>query len=496
MITPTNSKSPPNHKVKRNEGIDLNYRKIPFDDAESIKIIAENKTMGLFQLESAGMKKAIKLVQPSNFNDVAALLALFRPGPMDSIATYARRKHGQERVQYLSPELEPILKETYGIIVYQEQIMRIVREMAGFSYGQADTFRRAISKKDMHKLEAQKGMFIKGCLSNGKSQALSEKVFDLIFRFANYGFNKAHAFSYAVITCQMAYLKKHFPREFYSAILASQDPGTTKFKDTLSEVKALGLHLATPDINRSEEGFVIEDKAIRFPLSSIKGLGGQITGAILDERREKGPYVDLFDFAARNKKNGLNLTTLVRLIDAGAFDTICPSRASLRASCHAAMQYSEMMFGEDGQQVLLDLGVPKPEMEKREDDVKTNLAAEYEALGIMVSGSRLSFIENKLKAANVAPLSEIPNKTGSFLTAGIIKSARSITTKTGKKMAFMELYDDLSEASFILFDEVFNSNVALLKTDNIVLVRAHKEIRRYQGGEESFVVEELSSVGE
>ena len=160
------------------------------------------------------------------------------------------------------------------------------------------------------------------------------------------------------------------------------------------------------------------------------------------------------------------------------------------------MQYSEMMFGEDGQQILLDIGVPKPEMEKREDDLKTNLAAEYEALGIMVSGSRLSFIENKLKAANVAPLSEIPNKTGSFLTAGIIKSARSITTKTGKKMAFMELYDDLSEASFILFDEVFNSNVALLKTDNIVLVRAHKGNRRYQGGEESFVVEELSSVGE
>ena len=482
--------------VKKNEGIDLNYRKIPFDDAESIKIIAENKTMGLFQLESAGMKKAIKTVQPSSFNDVAALLALFRPGPMDSIQTYARRKHGQERVQYLSPELEPILKETYGIIVYQEQIMRIVRTMAGFSYGQADTFRRAISKKDMAKLEAQKGMFIKGCLSNGKSQSLSEKVFDLIFRFANYGFNKAHAFSYAVITCQMAYLKKHYPREFYSAILGSQDPATTKFKDTLSEVKALGLHLATPDINRSEESFVIEGKAIRFPLSSIKGLGGQITNAILDERRANGPYQDIFDFAARNKKNGLSLTTLVKLIDAGALDTLFPSRASLRASANAAMSYSEMMFGEDGQQVLLDLGVPKPEIEKREDDEMTNLAAEYEALGIMVSGSRLSFIEDKLKAANACTLSEIPNKNGSFLTAGIIKSARAIITKTGKKMAFMELYDDLNEASFILFDEVFNMNVALLKTDNIVLVRAHKETRRYNGGEESYVVEELSSVGE
>ena len=483
--------------VKKNEGIDLNYRELPYDDAESIKIIAENKTMGLFQLESAGMKKAIRVVQPSSFNDVAALLALFRPGPMDSIATYARRKHGQEKVQYLAPELEGILKETYGIIVYQEQIMRIVREMAGFSYGQADMFRRAISKKDMAKLEAQKGLFIKGCLSNGKSQALSEKVFDLIFRFANYGFNKAHAFSYAVITCQMAYLKKHYPREFYCAILASQDPATTKFKDTLSEVKALGLHLAVPDINRSEESFVIEGKAIRFPLSSIKGLGGQIVGAILDERRANGPYEDIFDFAARNKKNGLNLPTLVKLIDAGALDTLYPSRASLRAASSPAMNYSELMYGDDGQQILLNIGVSKPAMEKREDDQMTNLAAEYEALGIMVSGSRLSFIEDKLKAAKVAPLSEIPNKTGSFLTAGIIKSARSITTKTGKKMAFMELYDDLNEASFILFDEVFNRNFPLLKTDNIILVRAHKETRRYNNsGEESYVVEEVSSVGD
>ena len=160
------------------------------------------------------------------------------------------------------------------------------------------------------------------------------------------------------------------------------------------------------------------------------------------------------------------------------------------------MNYSELMYCDDGQQILLNIGVSKPAMEKREDDQMTNLAAEYEALGIMVSGSRLSFIEDKLKAAKVAPLSEIPNKTGSFLTAGIIKSARSITTKTGKKMAFMELYDDLSEASFILFDEVFNQNFPLLKTDNIILVRAHKETRRYNNGEESYVVEEVSSVGD
>ncbi|MCQ2799905.1 MAG: DNA polymerase III subunit alpha [Bacilli bacterium] len=481
--------------VKRDEGITLKAEDIPYDDEESIKIISSGKTMGLFQLESAGMKKAIKTVLPSSFQDVAAILALFRPGPMESIPSYARRKHGEERITYLAKELEPILKETYGVIVYQEQIMQIVKAMAGFSNGQADLFRRAISKKNMSKLEAQKEEFIKGCLANGKDLALSNKVFDLIFRFANYGFNKAHAFGYAVLSCQMAYLKTHFPKQFYSVILASQDPATTKFKDTLSEVRALGLHLAVPDINKSEESFVTESSSIRFPLTAIKGIGGQLSSAILDERRKNGEFTDIFDFAARIKPYGnFTLPALVRLIDAGALDSLHPSRNSLRASAAAAISYSEMMFGENGQSFLLDLGIEKPLIEDRDDDPQINLAAEYEALGIMVSGSPLSFYEAKLKEINALPLGDISSASGSFVTAGIVKSIRAINTKTGKKMAFMELYDDLNEGSFIIFDEVFNNNFVLLKSDAPLYIKAHLDSRRKD--ETSYVVEEVHNLGE
>ncbi len=482
--------------IKKTQGIDLDYQSLPYEDPASIATICSGKTMGLFQLESAGMKKAIRLVQPSSFQDVAALLALFRPGPMDSIASYARRKHGQERVIYLSNELEPILKETYGIIVYQEQIMQIVKVMAGFSNGQADLFRRAISKKDMAKLEAQKEQFISGCLANGKSLQLANKVFDLIFRFANYGFNKAHAYSYGVLTCQMAYLKTNYPREFYSVILGSQDPGTTKFKDMLSEVKALNLHLGVPDINRSEEGFVTEGNTIRFPLSAIKGIGGMLASMILDERRKNGDFADIFDFAARLKPYGLNLSLLVRLIDAGAFDSLCDSRASLRASAPSAMSYSEMMFGENGQQLLIDIGIEKPSMSIMPDDIRSNLAYEYEALGIMVSGSPLSFYKEKLERMDLTPLTDLQSKSGSFWTAGIVKSIRAINTKNGKKMAFMELYDDLGEASFILFHDVFNNNFTLLKQDAPLYVKARLETRRDNSGETSFIVEEVHNLGE
>jgi DNA polymerase-3 subunit alpha len=207
--------------IEKDGGPHLSYESIPYTDEASIRLIQANKTMGLFQLESPGMKRAISELSPTTFEDVAALLALFRPGPMENIPAFSRRKKGLEKISYLSPELEPILKSTYGVIVYQEQIMQIVRAMAGFSYGQADLFRRAISHKQANKLAALKDQFINGCLQNGKDRPTAEKVYALIYKFADYGFNKSHAVSYAVLTCQMAYLKKHFPKEFYCAILDS-----------------------------------------------------------------------------------------------------------------------------------------------------------------------------------------------------------------------------------------------------------------------------------
>mgnify|MGYP002524286487 FL=1 len=478
--------------IKKSKGIDVDYYSLPFEDKDAISLIASGETMGLFQLESPGMKRAIKEVEPNSFQDVAALLALFRPGPMESIPSYARRKKGLEKITYLSSELEPILKETYGIIVYQEQIMQIARASAGFSFGEADLFRRAISKKKMDKLLALKSDFINGCLKNGHSEKMANSLYALIERFANYGFNKSHAVSYAVLTSQMAYLKAHYPEEFYCAILSALSPSDAKFKNTLSETKRKGLRLALPDINRSEETFILDNGSLRFPLSSIKGLPGTFVYRLLDERRENGPFLDIFDFASRMKKASLNMPTLIRLIDAGAFDSLYPSRNSLRASAYSALSYSEMMCGIDGQSVLLDIGLEKPMMVQAKDDMAINLASEYEALGLMISGSPLSLYKDEITAKEATPLSEISSKSGDIWTYGIVKSMRAITTRKGTKMAFLEVYDEISELSAVLFSEAYNEYFPLLKTDALVYLLLRKD--KFKDG--SYVVLKVEPLGE
>ncbi len=478
--------------IEKYEGKTLTYHDLPYDDENAIRIIREGKVMGLFQLESGGMKRAIRQVQPTSFEEVAALLALFRPGPMESIPSFAARKQGREPVTYLSPELEPILKDTYGIIVYQEQIMQIVRAMAGFNYGQADLFRRAISKKNVDKLESLKDSFLKGCLANGKSYQMAEEVYELILRFANYGFNKSHAFSYAVITCQMAYLKVNYPKEFYCAILDSMSPGDAKFTNTISELKGMKIRLRVPDVNLSEMGFVIDGGNLRFPLSLIKGMQNRFLASLIDERNEHGKYTDIFDFAARTAKYGLNLQTLVKLIDAGALDSLLSSRESLRTNAYKAMEYAQMMFGEDGQELLIDLGISKPLIEYHEDDVKLNLTKEYEALGMMVSGSPLSLYRERLSQERIVSLDNLENAYGSFQSAGIVKSIRAINTKNGKKMAFLQLYDDVAEKEFVMFSEVYERSYPFLKVDAALLIRCHKDNRK-QG---SYLIDEATLLGE
>jgi len=477
--------------IEKDKGIKLDFDSLPHEDEKAIELIRNGQTMGLFQLESAGMKRAIKEVGPTSFRDVAALLALFRPGPMDSIPSYALRKAGREKVTYLSPELEPILKETYGIIVYQEQIMQICRASAGMSYGQADLFRRAISKKNAAKLASLKASFIDGCKKNGHSEPLSEALYSLIDRFANYGFNKSHAVTYAVLTCRMAYLKAHYPEEFYPAILDAMGPGSAKFSDTLSEAKRRGLRLALPDINLSDAGFVSQGGFLRFPFGSIKGLPTAFVRALLDERVEHGPFADLSDFAVRLKKAGLNMQNFVRLIDAGAFDGFNASRATLRAGAYGALRYAEMIVGPDGESILLSLHIEKPELTPMPDDEKENLEAEYQALGIMISASPISFHEEEAKARGAIPLSDIASASGPFLTYGIVKSARAITTKKGTKMAFLELYDAFGEASFVLFDEAYGDAYPLLKEGNLLYVAARAD-RKKEG---TYVVTKAEPMG-
>ncbi|NCA97139.1 MAG: DNA polymerase III subunit alpha, partial [Bacteroidia bacterium] len=247
-------------QIKANRGTTIAYQEIPYEDKNAIRLIKDGRTMGLFQLESAGMKKTIATLQPETFEDIVALLALFRPGPMDNIPSYARRKKKSETISYPSKALEPILASTYGIIVYQEQIMQIVRKMAGFTYGQADVFRRAISKKDSAKLSSLESSFMAGAIQNGYPKEEAKSVFDLIYKFADYGFNRSHSVCYAVLACQMAYLKTNYAPEFYAAILGnSSGSNDGKFAETLNEVRKMGITIMTPDINRSTNSFIVKE---------------------------------------------------------------------------------------------------------------------------------------------------------------------------------------------------------------------------------------------
>ncbi len=478
-------------RIAENGGPKLNPLALPYEDKEAIQVIAKGRTMGLFQLESSGMRGAIRELQPREFMDVVHLIALYRPGPMENIPTFVRRRNGQEKITYLSPELSRILSSTYGIIVYQEQIMQIVTAMAGFSFGQADLFRRAISKKDAHKLMSLKEDFIKGCLNKGHKRDVAEKVYDLIYRFADYGFNKSHSVSYAIIACQMAYLKAHYPSEFYASVLDNGiGPGDDKFSPLLSEMKESGLHLDLPSINDASTHFLVKKSKILFPISAIKTMQNTFAQAIVTERNNNGRFRDLFDFAKRMKPFGLNLPTLVRLVDAGCFDCLNKNRSSLRASCASALRYAEMFSGESGQAVLFELNIPQPILVDVPNDEGENLEAEKEALGIMISGSPLSLHMDALEGKDYTPLSKAGEKNGPLKTAGAIKSIRTITAKNGKTMAFVGIYDDVGELELTVFSDQYDASYPLLKKDNVVYFSCHKDNRR----ENTYILDEMEAL--
>ena len=456
-------------------GKPLSYADLPYDDEQAISLIKDVNVMGLFQLESPGMKRAIATVQPSSFEDVASVLALFRPGPMEFIPSFAQRKKGREKIDYIVKELEPILSPTYGIIVYQEQIMQIVRIMAGFDFGQADLFRRAISKKDAAKLLSLKQGFVDGCRKNGYPDDIIEKVFALIDKFANYGFAKAHAYGYAVITCQMAYLKRYYTLPFYCVILDEVSTSDSKFSQIFLEMRKQRITFSLPDINASAMTYMPSSgHGVRFPLTAINGLQNHFLYEVIEERNLHGPYLDLFDFALRNKKNGLKLDMLIRLIDAGAFDSIYPHRASLRLSASSAISYAELFVG-DGDAVLLDLNFPKPAMKDIQDTPNEDLEAEKEALGVMISGSPLSTKKEVIASRNLKSVDAALESTYNVRVAACVRAFKQITTKKGSKIGFLTIYDQNAELEVTLFQKDMLDAFALLKPGSLIELSVRKD---------------------
>lgn len=454
-------------QLLKQRGINIDRDDIPYDDEEAIKIIASGKTMGLFQLESSGMRNAIKVIKINNFEDVVALLALFRPGPMDNIKEYAKYKNNNIEIKYIVPALKDILAPTYGQIVYQEQIMQIASKMAGLSLTEADIFRRAISKKDSEKLASIEQSFIEGAIKQGYKKEVALEVYKLIYKFADYGFNRSHALVYAIFTSRMAYLKAHYPEEFYASILSNAS--TSEFHNTISEMKAQKIKAVCPNINESDVFFKIYGDSILFPLTSIKGVSSTTANNILEERKN-GKFVDLFDFVTRMGKYKFNATQLNNLIDAGCFDEIEPSRASLRANVNNAYVYAEFVLGEDGMLILDPSLFAKPQFERVKDNELTNLNKEFEVLGLMISGSPIDAYKdqiNKSKAVKLDELLETHAVTKSF---AVIKSIKRIVTKKGDAMAFLTVYDDVSEMELTIFPKTYEKCFTVLKNNKVVVI--------------------------
>ena len=454
----------------------LDPQNLPYDDPKIYELIATGQTMGIFQIETSIMKRGIKILKPNCFMDIVALLALNRPGPMSYIPNYAKRKEGKEAITYDDPCLENILKETYGIIVYQEQINQIATTMAGFSMGEADMFRRAISKKDNEKMLDNEKAFIEGSIKNGHDEKIAKKVFDTIKKFANYGFNKSHSVVYSVIACQMAYLKVYYPLEFYASILeTSSSTNDSKFNEYVSEMKKRNIMILSPNINQSMKEFIVCDKGLLFPLNAIHGVNELFANNILEERNN-GEFKDFFDFVSRMYRYKINESQLMALIDAGAFDAFNPSRASFRASIRSALQYAELTNKENGQ---LDIGFSdfiKPYLIEDHDDPIENLDKEYEALGIMLSNNPLHYKADILRSKNIISIIDAKeNKTAKI--AGLIRNIKTISTKKGSTMAFIKLVDETDEIELTVFSDLYVSSIANLEKNKLIIAEIKREKR-------------------
>ena len=476
--------------IKENKGQELSFYSLPYEDPNIFKTIASGMTAGIFQLESSGMKGAIKLINPTKFEDIYTLLAIYRPGPMDNIKEFVKRKNGKIKVTYLNKELEKVLSPTYGVIIYQEQINQIATVMAGFTLSEADIFRRAVSHKEKEVLLSAQKDFINGALKKGYSLNDAKKVFSDILKFANYGFNKSHAVVYAMIACRMAYLKYYYPLEFYTSLLeSSSGANDAKFNEYVSEMSKRNLKIYSPDINESDVVFKIKEGGLLFPLNFIRGINDMMAHSIIDERMMNGDFTDFFDFVKRMFKQGATEVVLTKLINAGAFDKIYPSRASLRATLKYALQFAELSYGQDGQ-IILDATLDSQKQYfKEEDDPLENLELENEVLSIMLSDNPLRYKKELLKKEKVISLVDAKETTNNVNIAGIISSIKIIKTrKAGTTMAFIKIFDEFGELEVTIFPRIYETAFSILAKNKIVLVNGHYEIN---GDRESFVAESI-----
>ena len=445
---------------------------IPLNDLSTLKMFEKGKTEGVFQFESEGMKNFLKKLKPSSFEDIIAAIALFRPGPMENIDEFIKRKEGKTKISYVHESLEDILKNTYGIIVYQEQIMQILVKMANYTYAEADNIRRAMSKKKIDIMEKERKIFIKKALKNNYQEKCASDVYDLIIKFANYGFNKSHSVAYALIGYQMAYLKTHFPLIFYANLLNMSISSEIKTKEYLYILKQANIEILGPQINTSSNIYKIKDKSLLLPLGLIKNIGENTVSEIINERKN-GPYIDFLDFVKRTYGKGITKKVIESLIYAGAFKEFSMTKKTLVNNIDNAITYAELTDKIDSPLIL------KPTLEEYEEYNDLELINfEKEVLGFYITNHPASKFQDKkiIKLRNISLYFDKYIKCVVLVT-----KIHSIKTKKNETMCFITGEDETGSLDFVIFP---NKNVLLtkFKNEDIILVtgRVEKRIDKYQ----------------
>ncbi len=469
------------------EGERLDIDRVPLDDPKVYELLCRGETTGVFQLESSGMKELMVKLRPSTFEDIIALVALYRPGPLGSgmVEDFIRRKHGEIPIEYQLPELEPILKDTYGVIVYQEQVMQIAQVLADYSLGEADLLRRAMGKKNPEEMAKQKSRFLDGARKKGIDPKKAEKIFDLMAKFAEYGFNKSHSAAYALVAYQTAYLKAHHPVEFMAALLTNDRANTDKVVKDIAECREMGIRVLPPDVNESDLHFTAVGDAIRFGLAAVKNVGEAAIENVLRARREDGPFRGLADFCNRVDLQKVNRKVIESLIRCGAFDSLGGTRAQYLAYLDRAMEQAASLQRDRarGQTNLFDLFAgngPGDGPARSDDDLpdvpplsaSEELRAEKEVLGMYLTGHPLAEWGELLQSCTDAPLAELGDRPdrSTVTVGGIVAARRVIRTKSGSRMAFFTLEDLTGTVEVVAFSEVFARAEALIDTEDVPLV--------------------------
>ncbi|HVV94266.1 MAG TPA: DNA polymerase III subunit alpha [Hyphomicrobiales bacterium] len=464
-------------KLLRRRGIELDLSRIPLDDSKSYALLGAGETVGVFQVESAGMRRALAEMKPDRFEDIVALVALYRPGPMANIPTYCARKQGLEVPDYPHPKLEAILAETYGVIIYQEQVMQIAQVLAGYSLGEADLLRRAMGKKIRAEMEKQRARFVSGAVERGVDAGQADAIFELLAKFADYGFNKSHAAAYALVSYQTAYLKANYPTEFLAASMTLDMGSTDKLSEFRAEAERLGIVVEPPGINRSGVEFEVEDGTVRYALAALRGVGAPAAAAIVAARGER-PFASLADFAERIDPRLVNKRTIEALAQAGAFDALEPNRAAVFGAVEhiVAAANARMQGAEQGQGGLFDGGAPAPIRLPAVQpwDPGERLTREFEAVGFFLSGHPLDAYAGVLARLRVQRWSEFSAAVRQGATAGrlaaTVLSRQERRTKSGAKMGVIRLSDPSGHYEAIIFAEGLGLYRDALEVNAAVLV--------------------------